>query len=874
MLNSFTFGRRNGPESPDSDRSSSPKRKMRLPGRGCYDWLKRNQKFRDFVIYVIFVVLFTVVTFASKPGEVQFFLNDFHKSNLAVGIDGVRSVQEMYNWFEGPFADKMFPYTDPATGEYLDSLQRLYISGEHARVMGGIRLRHARSTMKPCVVPSFLQSVNGRVTQCAQEYSWLTRKKTPIYGEGSPQLEGLSNTNYTLSFEYKKPSEINTTVLFGQRGRFATYGQDGYNLDVVPNVAPNILAKYVSWCRPSMIEAITNCRLSQGMGPYDPVAAALAAAATPTPTPTFGPLRRRLAQDGSGQQPQMCTEDEDIEPMLVGVDTNQCRFEPDEQGVCQLPYVGFHLMRELMRLAPDEAVEDPDEVDVACRGCMCQGDKQPACVQSCSPKLLFKRQLRKLRDANWVDEEATRAVFADVSLFNQNFNLFTTFRAFFEMPPMGGVQGLPEVQTFKLHRFVTTADAVMVGLQLVFYAFVVFFTVQEIREVFKERLLYFKNVWNILDWANLIILYIVLGMQLGTLLMTTGFSFTSATIKYVDFITVANFSTQELNVSALNFFLLYFKIFKYLREVPRMDAILVTISGAATDLCLFMLMASLVLIGFSAAFYVAFGMTVHGYRSIGNSFGSLIQALLGAFDYNELEYANPVMAPILFYLYFLVAFFVLLSMFIAILDDSYGLAKETQANGDMNFYGNLYKKTVKRITGWMGKKQAAQNLLQDLLNADSDGTVDGLLDEEELEEVMRKNPKAGALLETTSVKELIAKYDTNNDGVLDRGELMEMIDKLLADTGMNEDDMKGDEDSSKDKLPPGIAMLQQDVVIVQDKVVRVDTQLKDLSRNTTKKLGLMIDLMMSLSDQISSAGQGIQTIVPVPAQSGNRHVGM
>ena len=862
----------------DSERSRSPnkaKGRIKVPGRGCIDWLKRNEKIRDFVIYIIFVVLFTVVTFASKPGEVQFFLNDFHKSNLEMGVQQVWSVQEMYNWFDGPFAEKMFPYKDPATGEYLDSLQRLYISGEHARVIGGIRLRHVRSIIKPCVVPSFLQSVNGRATQCAQEYGWLTRKKTPIYGEGNPQLEALSNTNYTLSFEYKKTSEINTTVLFGQRGRFATYGQDGYNLDVVPNVAPNILAKYVSWCRPSMIEAITNCRLRQGMGPYDPVAAAAAAAATPTPTPTFEPLRRRLAQDGNSQ-PQVCTEDEDIEPMLVGVDTSQCRFEPDEQGVCQLPYVGFHLMRELMRQAPDEEAEDPDEVDLACRGCMCQGDKQPACIQACSPKLLFKRQLRKLRDANWVDEEATRGVFVDVTLFNQNFNLFTTFRAFFEMPPMGGVLGRPAVQTFKLHRFVTTRDAIMTGLQLVFYAFVVFFTVQEIREISKERLAYFKNVWNILDWANLIILYVVLGLQLGTLLMTTSFSFSSSTIKYVDFISVANFSTQELNVSALNFFLLYFKIFKYLREVPRMDAILVTISGAATDLCLFMLMSSIVLIGFSAAFYVSFGMTVSGYRSIGSSFGTLIQALLGSFDYNALEYANPVMAPILFYLYFLVAFFVLLSMFIAILDDSYGLAKETQADGDMHFYGNLYRKVVKRVTGWLGKKQAAQNLLQDLLNADSDGTVDGLLDEQELEEVMRKNPKAGALLETTSVKDLIAKYDTNNDGVLDRGELMEMIDKLLEDTGMDEEDMKV-EGKDKDNLPPGIAMLQGDVVTVQDKVVRVDTQLKDLSRNTTKKLGLMIDLMMSLSDQISTAGQVLpgQAIVPAGSgQSGNRHVGM
>jgi hypothetical protein len=63
-------------------------------------------------------------------------------------------------------------------------------------------------------------------------------------------------------------------------------------------------------------------------------------------------------------------------------------------------------------------------------------------------------------------------------------------------------------------------------------------------------------------------------------------------------------------VSALNFFLMYFKFFKYLSRVPRMEVILSTLTLAAVDLALFSVTAVIIMFGFSAAFYVCFGMEV------------------------------------------------------------------------------------------------------------------------------------------------------------------------------------------------------------------------------------------------------------------------
>jgi hypothetical protein len=85
------------------------------------------------------------------------------------------------------------------------------------------------------------------------------------------------------------------------------------------------------------------------------------------------------------------------------------------------------------------------------------------------------------------------------------------------------------------------------------------------------------------------------------------------------------------------------------------------------------------LFGFCSAFYVCFGADVEAYKGLGESLGSLFQICLGVFDYKALAAANPPMAVLLFYLYIVVVFFVLLSMFVAIIDDAYANIKVSQA---------------------------------------------------------------------------------------------------------------------------------------------------------------------------------------------------
>ena len=86
----------------------------------------------------------------------------------------------------------------------------------------------------------------------------------------------------------------------------------------------------------------------------------------------------------------------------------------------------------------------------------------------------------------------------------------------------------------------------------------------------------------------------------------------------------------------------------HMQVVPQMDLLFATLRTAGLELLLFSLLFSVVILGFAIAFYMAFGLDVHGYRTINSALLSLFQMVLGIFDYDELYNSNRILAPILF----------------------------------------------------------------------------------------------------------------------------------------------------------------------------------------------------------------------------------
>ena len=74
-------------------------------------------------------------------------------------------------------------------------------------------------------------------------------------------------------------------------------------------------------------------------------------------------------------------------------------------------------------------------------------------------------------------------------------------------------------------------------------------------------------------------------------------------------------------------------------------------------------------------FYLAFGLEIREFYTMASSAKTLARMALGDFDYEELEASHQVLGPAMFWMYIFLMFFILMSVFIALIAESYEHAK-------------------------------------------------------------------------------------------------------------------------------------------------------------------------------------------------------
>merc|ERR1719284_1506633 len=82
-----------------------------------------------------------------------------------------------------------------------------------------------------------------------------------------------------------------------------------------------------------------------------------------------------------------------------------------------------------------------------------------------------------------------------------------------------------------------------------------------------------------------------------------------------------------------------------------------------------------VFFAFAQLGYLLFGTQVEDFSSFSNAIFTLLRTILGDFNFNEIEQANRILGPIFFMTYVFFVFFVLLNMFLAIINDTYSEVK-------------------------------------------------------------------------------------------------------------------------------------------------------------------------------------------------------
>ena len=218
-------------------------------------------------------------------------------------------------------------------------------------------------------------------------------------------------------------------------------------------------------------------------------------------------------------------------------------------------------------------------------------------------------------------------------------------------------------------------------VELAFYGMVVMYILDEIR-IFRSqgKTKYLKNFWCQMEVLNLFLFVVVMILRFFSLtFIGTEYDKFKSEDEYLDLDWVVYFAGQVDNVNALNSVITFLKIFKFVRENRRMSQLIDTIRVASIDMMSIMVIIAIIASGYGIAFHIAFGHAVDEYRDFTESLFTLFLATLGDFDMDELRSYNQVLGAFLFVSFIVIMFFIVVSMFLAIVDSAYEAVREELA---------------------------------------------------------------------------------------------------------------------------------------------------------------------------------------------------
>ncbi|MBN3295903.1 PK2L1 protein, partial [Amia calva] len=378
--------------------------------------------------------------------------------------------------------------------------------------------------------------------------------------------------------------------------------------------------------------------------------------------------------------------------------------------------------------------------------------------------------LLDLKNNLWLDR-GTRAVFIDFSAYNANINLFCVLRLVIEFPASGGAISSYQIRTVKLIRYVNTWDFFIIGCEIVFCIFIFYYVVEEILELRIHKLSYFTSIWNILDVVVILIAIVAIifnvfrTIEVNILLE----KLLEQPAIYADFEFLAFWQTQYNNMNAVNLFFAWIKIFKYISFNKTMTQLSSTLARCAKDILGFAIMFFIVFFAYAQLGYLLFGTEVQTFSTFLRCISTQFRIILGDFDYDAIDNANRILGPIYFVTYVFFVFFVLLNMFLAIINDTYSEVKEELSNQkDEVQFTDIIKKGYMRT---MMKLKLKKERISDVQKALQSGSK-----ELEFEDFRNSLKEMGH--DDHEISAAFTKFDHDGNQILDEEEQNRMKREL------------------------------------------------------------------------------------------------
>ena len=228
----------------------------------------------------------------------------------------------------------------------------------------------------------------------------------------------------------------------------------------------------------------------------------------------------------------------------------------------------------------------------------------------------------------------------------------------------------------------------VLACEIVYLTFCVFFVVKEIRLFVKKGREHLKNPWSILE------IFVTLLSLSAVGLYFTRMKFTNDALRdmndnhsgFVSFHYTAFLDEWLKCVIGIIVFLSFLKLFRLLRFNRRMSLLQQVLKRCFTQLISFLFMFALAFLAFALLACLVFGQAMEGFGTFLTSCASLMDTILGKFTLKGMMEANRIIGPIFFYTYTISMVFVLINMFLSIINDAF-----TEVRSDVEKQSNEYE---------------------------------------------------------------------------------------------------------------------------------------------------------------------------------------
>ena len=284
-----------------------------------------------------------------------------------------------------------------------------------------------------------------------------------------------------------------------------------------------------------------------------------------------------------------------------------------------------------------------------------------------------------LQKLDWIDRQ-TRAVFVELSLFNPNANLFAYVTILFEYLPSGNVLPSMRIAPMSLIEYNSSYLALKVACNILYLIFIVYFMVKEIKEIMKTtpKLAYFKRFWSYVEWMIVGFSWAAFAMYLYRIYegdkisrLFKEYNSSSSLGKLIRLQSMANWNESLAFCLGFCAALGTLKFLRLLRFNTRISIFVESMKQSMQELIGFLFLFMLMFMAFVQLLYLTLNEKTGGFSTVIKTMQSCFQVMLGKFEVDPIWQANFVLGPLFFSLYNIVVVFILLNIFLTIVNDTF-----------------------------------------------------------------------------------------------------------------------------------------------------------------------------------------------------------